>query len=1235
MFQWVRSLFSAITNAQSEFPIVDPTAVGDNKVRNISLAYLPSEEEDTAKISMYWTDSQEKVFEKDFDTNEEAQEVLSSLTKDLQEAAQLTKENKLDIATNLVKSLLAKYSINTGEIVQQDDVPFTMTNASLDKEAKAQVKNVFQTITFDSPEELMQYQEKMKSLQPQKAETSPLDSLEKAPDELGDELPADDDEVGPPSLSYEDAEKQDAEQQKNITKRIEQEVKEQINSQLEQKIATSFSEKDEKFVDGMKAVGRTWEEIRDYMIKELKYDKDSVAAYIDQKKAKEDGVAPKHKDETPAPEAPKPPHELVSPETHDKLLDEITPEKEIDKKDETPIEETPKEDVKEIEEISQQDVTEIRKVAKEVNLDSGYTIVATATEGNPSPLLASPGLQFAEYWIQNDQLTVTNVPGRELEFVISQLENVAKENDTIKIFEGDMVDAPLAEGWNQARAVAAGLKAYSLSIVADEPLETRPSNAKPMGNVENFPKTEFPNPEDKPDNDPVEFPAKDDSQQPVQDFERDDRVFVMSDETAGKQGFEGKFIGEYKSKGDQFAWVMDDHQELHEVPLHMVQPVEAQATAFKKVELTKEADENAEVSTEKWADSLYGIQSISAKPLENGNLEISVTDESERQEIADAIAGGDVSDNSMYDAFERLVANGYSWIAPEQIGALTSAPILSDSPGDDQGNPDPNANYWWYPQYETRSPMEDLAETGKTIFTLAKDEAKQSAKKELASIQAEIKQIEATLETEAHKAFDVFLNGQEIDTVFYNDSAHVDAEEVKRSLIDHDSYDPNIEVVERKPKRGPLERPTNDEQFDMLTGKVAEYQPKTGEPCSCRPGQQRDNCPSCEGTGMRIDFKKIRDAKTEKEAGTVYCSVEGCNGVAHDTVDGKRYCYKHLWGLDPHKKEASKKCKKCSVPEHDQCGNDRDCPCCADSMRKDASATTDYFKQIMQGIQMAKSEGKSSMQVYVGVPEAAQEFAASLTQQGYTVNLEQSKGPSGDHAGLNLNISWEKTASVKEAAPPVQQQPDPTKFKDYKISPPETKDKQPENANPEVMAAVREFQETKSFLDQLEADVKVIQANAAAQVAKLREERGQAAAAELYQQRLDKLASLIRMSHDKVVSVEDSLLTLNEGVKHEPYAPSHKELLNKMVEHFKGAKEYLQKVVNGMQNQATDKSFSEVIRSPKRQSSFSLSKREIKADALDMLDAIYSEMVKAWEHIKAATSSLEPEVPAMASQEVK
>ena len=38
---------------------------------------------------------------------------------------------------------------------------------------------------------------------------------------------------------------------------------------------------------------------------------------------------------------------------------------------------------------------------------------------------------------------------------------------------------------------------------------------------------------------------------------------------------------------------------------------------------------------------------------------------------------------------------------------------------------------------------------------------------------------------------------------------------------------------------------------------MSAYTPKTGARCSCKRGIQRDNCPTCEGTGMVIDFAAI------------------------------------------------------------------------------------------------------------------------------------------------------------------------------------------------------------------------------------------------------------------------------------------------------------------------------------------------------------------------------------------
>jgi hypothetical protein len=57
---------------------------------------------------------------------------------------------------------------------------------------------------------------------------------------------------------------------------------------------------------------------------------------------------------------------------------------------------------------------------------------------------------------------------------------------------------------------------------------------------------------------------------------------------------------------------------------------------------------------------------------------------------------------------------------------------------------------------------------------------------------------------------------------------------------------------------------TEVERFATAQGWNVDTQPKTGEPCACRPGIARDNCPQCEGTGQRIDFAAIRARNAQR-----------------------------------------------------------------------------------------------------------------------------------------------------------------------------------------------------------------------------------------------------------------------------------------------------------------------------------------------------------------------------------
>jgi hypothetical protein len=81
-------------------------------------------------------------------------------------------------------------------------------------------------------------------------------------------------------------------------------------------------------------------------------------------------------------------------------------------------------------------------------------------------------------------------------------------------------------------------------------------------------------------------------------------------------------------------------------------------------------------------------------------------------------------DSLLADMLEDHLANGWEFIQPEEIGALTAAPILSDSAErDDQGNLVKVDQVYWFPDYAVRSELEELYEKGEVFFPAAKETA--------------------------------------------------------------------------------------------------------------------------------------------------------------------------------------------------------------------------------------------------------------------------------------------------------------------------------------------------------------------------------------------------------------------------------------------------------------------------------------------------------------------------------
>lgn len=102
-----------------------------------------------------------------------------------------------------------------------------------------------------------------------------------------------------------------------------------------------------------------------------------------------------------------------------------------------------------------------------------------------------------------------------------------------------------------------------------------------------------------------------------------------------------------------------------------------------------------------------GVLLLRADPLEC---------EAIRQMRADHPNHGDAWAES--EALESLLANSeLEWIAPEDCGALTDAPILGVWEYNEDGHQIKVLAAWGFMDYQVRSFLDDLIETGRAVFT--------------------------------------------------------------------------------------------------------------------------------------------------------------------------------------------------------------------------------------------------------------------------------------------------------------------------------------------------------------------------------------------------------------------------------------------------------------------------------------------------------------------------------------
>ena len=105
---------------------------------------------------------------------------------------------------------------------------------------------------------------------------------------------------------------------------------------------------------------------------------------------------------------------------------------------------------------------------------------------------------------------------------------------------------------------------------------------------------------------------------------------------------------------------------------------------------------------------------VELKELENGNLQIIVTDKEELQDVIDRQQD---ERDALFDILERTRLIGNNWGVVFE-GGLTEAPIIGYGLDiDDEGNIAGCEKVWYFNNYMIESYLETLKETGSVIFT--------------------------------------------------------------------------------------------------------------------------------------------------------------------------------------------------------------------------------------------------------------------------------------------------------------------------------------------------------------------------------------------------------------------------------------------------------------------------------------------------------------------------------------
>ena len=104
--------------------------------------------------------------------------------------------------------------------------------------------------------------------------------------------------------------------------------------------------------------------------------------------------------------------------------------------------------------------------------------------------------------------------------------------------------------------------------------------------------------------------------------------------------------------------------------------------------------------------------------LPEGNLKITLTKDGKTELVELKEKYGENDEAILTDLIEYQLGNGFHWVMPEDIGALTDSLIISDAIIDGETTKDEmnDTKIWWFPNYQVQSYIDGIENEG-VIFT--------------------------------------------------------------------------------------------------------------------------------------------------------------------------------------------------------------------------------------------------------------------------------------------------------------------------------------------------------------------------------------------------------------------------------------------------------------------------------------------------------------------------------------